>query len=117
MRRAGYSLVEVLIAFVILTLVLSALIPDQAALLRRTTFLQDRLLAHDYALSRAARLGYDLPLEVGVTDDDYRGWQIRTEVQPGDPTTGDIATLLTTITVFAQSGQSLARHETIRTVP
>jgi len=39
--RAGYSLVEVLIAFVIMTLVLSALIPGQAALLGRTTVLED----------------------------------------------------------------------------
>ena len=113
-RRAGYSLVEVLIAFVIMTLVLSALIPGQAALLGRTSAMEDRLLAHDYALSYAARLGQDIPFEIGTTTQTYRNWRINTTIAPGDPIGATTPTRMATITVFDLRGAELASFTTLQ---
>ena len=50
--RAGFSLLEVLIAFAVMAAVLGALVPGQAAMAARTGEAAGRLLAADYALSR-----------------------------------------------------------------
>ncbi|MDO6591939.1 hypothetical protein DS901_02505 [Loktanella sp. D2R18] len=90
-RRTGYSLLEVLIAFVILTLVLAALLPGQARLLGRATVQEQQLLAHDYALSQVAAIGTSTPPDIGTTENTYRNWDITTTIAPseslGDPTT------------------------------
>ena len=54
--RAGFSLLEVLIAFAVMAAVLGALVPGQAAMAARTGEAAERLLAADYALSRAGAL-------------------------------------------------------------
>ena len=54
--RAGFSLLEVLIAFAVMAAVLGALVPGQAAMAARTGEAAGRLLAADYALSRAGAL-------------------------------------------------------------
>ena len=54
--RAGFSLLEVLIAFAVMAAVLGALVPGQAAMAARTGEATGRLLAADYALSRAGAL-------------------------------------------------------------
>ena len=50
--RAGFSLLEVLIAFAVMAAVLGALAPGQAAMAARVGEAAERLLAADYALSR-----------------------------------------------------------------
>lgn len=116
--HAGYSLFEVMIAFVIMTLVLGALIPGQAQLLRRAAVQEDQLLAQDYALSRAAALGVEFPLVIGITRDSYKDWQISTDVsQASIIGIETIAAFAVTITVDDQQGQRLATIETLRTAP
>ena len=115
--REGYSLIEVLIAFVIMTLVLAALIPGQAALLSRATVLEEQVLAHDYALSRAARLGVDTPLVAGTARETYRDWQIDTEIIEGGMIRSEVETLVATITVTDLGGRQLASYQTLRVTP
>jgi len=111
--KAGYSLIEVLIAFVIVTLVLSALIPGQAMLLQRTVAQADRTLAFDYALSQAAHLGVTRPLAVGQTSETYRDWHVTTDIVPAAAASGfDVS-----ITVFSASGARLAQFETHMATP
>lgn len=83
-RRKGYSLLEVLIAFVILTLVLAALLPGQARLLDRASIQEQQLLAHDYALSLVATIGTSTPPDIGTTDSTYRNWNITTTIAPSE---------------------------------
>ena len=54
--RAGFSLLEVLIAFAVMAAVLGALLPGQAAMAARTGEAMERLPAADTALSRAGAL-------------------------------------------------------------
>ena len=115
--RAGYSLVEVMIAFVIMTMVLSALIPGQAALLGRATVAEDDVLALDYAMSLAAGLGVEDPLTPGQTQDVYRDWQVSIDVVPGDQMAGKVALMLVRITISDQSGRHLATFETLEVAP
>ncbi len=65
--RAGYSVFEVLVAFGIMALVLSALLPGQAQLLARASGGDEAILAHDFALSRIAHLSAVRPIEPGET--------------------------------------------------
>ncbi|WP_457645936.1 prepilin-type N-terminal cleavage/methylation domain-containing protein [Profundibacter sp.] len=113
-RRAGYSLFEVLIAFAILTLVLTALIPGQARLLARVQKQDDSFLAQDYAFSRMAQIGVVTPLAEGTTNETYRDWRIvetMAETRLDEP---DIPLYKISIDVLSQSGNTLAHVETLR---
>ena len=74
-RRSGYSVFEVLLAFAIMTLVLSALLPGQAKLLARAGQSDDMILAQDFALSRLAFLSAVRPLETGEVVTTHGPWQ------------------------------------------
>ena len=83
-RRAGYSLLEVLVAFAILTMVLTVLLPGKTALLMRLPEKEEHFLAYDYALSRLARLEAEgFPSEMRPTEvrEAYRGWQVVTQIE------------------------------------
>ncbi|RLJ60747.1 prepilin-type N-terminal cleavage/methylation domain-containing protein [Litoreibacter meonggei] len=80
--RAGFSLIEVLVAFTILSLVLVALIPGQARLLGRAADAEQQALAFDYALSKASELTVLEPLEVGTVETTYRNWTVVQETMP-----------------------------------
>ena len=60
--RAGFSLLEVLIAFAVMAAVLGALVPGQAAMAARTGEAAERLLAADHALYRLDALGVAEPV-------------------------------------------------------
>jgi type II secretory pathway pseudopilin PulG len=115
--RAGYSLLEVLLAFVIMTVVLAALIPGQAQLLNRASLQEDRLLAFDYALSRAARLGIETPLEIGASEEIYRDWLITTNISEGDTAELNVDTLHIEITVNQAGSGHLATFQTMAVTP
>lgn len=115
--RAGYSLFEVLIAFVVLSLVLAALIPGQSALLTRATLQDQRALAHDYALSRIAPLGITGDLLPGTTQDRYRDWFVQVDVVPGDTIGASTQTQQIMVTVRDLQDRQLARVETFRVIP
>lgn len=82
--RAGYSLLEVLVAFAILTMVLTVLLPGKTALLTRLPEMEERFLAYDYALSRLARLeaeGFTSEMQPAEVREAYRGWQVVTQIE------------------------------------
>lgn len=112
--RAGYSLFEVLIAFAILTTVLSALIPGQARLLARVTEQDNKFLAQDYAYSRMAQIGITDRMETGHKMDSYRTWNIAEEISQITLDDSDIELLKVIIEVQSASGAILARVESLR---
>jgi type II secretory pathway pseudopilin PulG len=115
--RAGYSLLEVLLAFVIMTVLLAALLPGQAQLLNRASLQEGRLLAFDYALSRAASLGIATPLEIRASEEIYRDWLITTDISEGDTIGPDVDTLHIEITVNQVGGGHLATFQTMAVTP
>lgn len=113
-RRAGYSLLEVLIAFVILTMVLSALIPGQARLLSRIDQQDEKFLAQDYAYSRMAQIGVSETVVSGSSTDRYRNWHIVQNVSETVLDNSDIRLFKIAIDVQTQGGETLTRVETLR---
>lgn len=116
-RRAGYSLLEVLIAFAIMTMVLTALIPGQARLLSRVARQDDQFLVQDYAYSRMAKIGVITPLEEGTQTDSYRSWQIIEEISETVLDGIDIRLFRVSIKVSARDGALLADIQTLRVAP
>lgn len=116
-RRAGYSLFEVLIAFAIMTMVLTVLIPGQARLLSRVTGQDDRFLAQDYAYSRMAKIGVVAPIEEGTQTDNYRNWQITEDISETTLDDIDIRLFRISIKVHNQDGTLLANVQTLRVIP
>ena len=112
--RAGYSLLEVLVAFAVMSMVLAVLIPGQARLFRRADEAGEILLAHDLAASRIARLGLELPLDPGSNESEWREWRIVEETVDLDPVEGQMPVRLIRVEVFSATGASLARVESLR---
>ncbi|WP_339691991.1 prepilin-type N-terminal cleavage/methylation domain-containing protein [Celeribacter baekdonensis] len=108
-KRAGYSLFEVLIAFAIMTMVLSALIPGQATLLRRSQDAADRVLAMDYAISVIDQIR--LEDGEGFAPDDqgaYGTWRVEIA-----STMAENENRLTSVTITSPQGQILAQYATL----
>lgn len=77
----GFSLIEVLVAFVILALALGVLLPSLSQISARPGDANRQLIATEIAVSEMARLGVEIPIEVGTVQGkwrDYR-WQIRVD--------------------------------------
>lgn len=75
--RAGYSLLEVLVAFVVMTLVLTAILPRQAVQLGRAEQAAQRGLALDYSRSLLDQMGVSKPLpQPGRSTTAYGDWRI-----------------------------------------
>ncbi|MEE9455326.1 MAG: prepilin-type N-terminal cleavage/methylation domain-containing protein [Paracoccaceae bacterium] len=77
---SGYSLIEVLIAFVILVSVLAVLLPSNATLFAAIPRTEERVLAQDYAQSRIATLGISRSVAIGEIQGTYRDKWIWHEV-------------------------------------
>jgi len=117
-RRAGYSLFEVLIAFAVMTMVLTALLPRQAGLFSRVAQVDERQLAQDFAYSRLDRLGVSDPLQPGITVQAYRDWRLtQTVTETVLPGASEITAVRILIEIASRSGARLARAETLRAVP
>ncbi|MCU0826013.1 MAG: type II secretion system GspH family protein [Tabrizicola sp.] len=85
--RAGYSLLEVLVAFAILTVVLSVILPGNGRLLLRTNSAEAQVLAQDYAMSRLERLvvaGWEDNRPLTTFSEDYRDWVVDVSIAPAD---------------------------------
>lgn len=108
----GYSLFEVLIAFAIMAMVLTALVPGQAKMLARASDADARSLAFDLALSRVAHLGVSKPLVLGETTSQQDTWNVIEQVTPANGAQLDIQ-----IRVVAESGKVLAEVTTTRALP
>jgi general secretion pathway protein I len=112
--RAGYSLLEVLVAFTIMAMVLAALIPGQANLLRRTTENEARLLATDYAASRIDRLGVSEPFDPGRREHSYRNWRAVEDVTLENLPSGGPRIYRVVEEIQSKSGVTLSRLEGVR---
>jgi type II secretory pathway pseudopilin PulG len=73
----GYSLIETLIAFSVMALVLSVLLPGQAQLLGRAVNADERVLAMDYAASMLDQLGVSREIKQGGDAFEYRDWNVQ----------------------------------------
>jgi type II secretory pathway pseudopilin PulG len=116
MRRAGYSLFEVLIAFAVMTMVLAVILPRQAGLLARASSIETRLAAQDAALSHLAGLRPE-DLSQAETVLPQTDWHIRQIITPThlDEVTRDL--LAITIRVETPKGRVLAEITDLRVAP
>lgn len=114
--RAGYSLFEVLIAFVIMTSVLAVLLPGQSRLLGRAEALQEQQLAFDFALSRLAVLQVAEDLPLGNSEDSYQAWVVQTEIKPGAILPSGRDTVHVEVRIRDRRGQQLALAESLLAV-
>lgn len=96
--RTGYSILEVLIAFAVMSMTLAVLLPGQTQLLGRAGSAAERVLAHEYALSRLEELRI---FGINSSTDTYENWQIRQE-EIVDNTGRTV-----TVSVYAASGRVL----------
>ena len=113
-RRAGYSLLEVLIAFAIMAMVLAVLVPGQVGLLRRTADAGSALLAADFAASRIDAFGVTEPVHTGRKETAYRDWVVLEEVSYKDVASGAPQVYQIAVEVQTKAGRSLARLESLR---
>lgn len=106
--RAGYSLFEVLIAFAIMSLVLSALLPGQTRLLERVQSADEQVLATDYAISLADLAVVTPPTQWRNATYDYRDWQVEQLVRQDVEGRPRIS-----IRILSQHGGELATIESL----
>ena len=76
--RSGYSILEVLIAFAVMSMTLAVLLPGQTQLLGRAGTASERALAHDLALSRLEAVPH---LGIGPATEPYEDWRIEQVVE------------------------------------
>jgi general secretion pathway protein I len=124
-QQKGFSLLEVLVAFAILSVSLGVLLQVFATGLRNATLSEEYTLATLHAESLLARIGTEIPLSEGMQEgqlDEIYAW--RSTVVPYfdegiDPEATDILTYQVRIEVFWR-GTSQARSvmlETLRLAP
>lgn len=102
---AGFTLIEVLVAFLIASLVLAAALDATASGLRQMRAAQDVRVATMLAESTLARLGADLPVEPGIREGRTPdGFLLRVEVRalPGAPGAA-VAPLQASVSVAKES--------------
>ncbi len=114
--RQGYSVFEVLIAFAIMALVLSALLPGQARLLTRASRGGDAVLAYDFARSRLAVLATEQPLEAGETVLEDGDWRAIQTVGFGESSSGAQSVEIM-VTVVDAAGREMATASDQRHIP
>lgn len=110
--RSGYSVFEVLIAFIIMAMVLAVLIPGQARMLLRASETDATVLAQDLAISRMAHFGVSRPVEIGEATSVHGDWQVVENVVPE----GDNLAIIE-VTVLSDRGKVLASITTTRRIP
>ncbi|HET6518572.1 MAG TPA: prepilin-type N-terminal cleavage/methylation domain-containing protein [Geminicoccaceae bacterium] len=121
---AGFTLIEVLIAFVILALALGALLPGFSTGLRGLDTADDYATAALLAESRLAAVGREEPLEEGTTagefDDRFR-WRLDVTALPGADPDGVLPVLpygvVLTVSWDARDDERSVVIETLRLGP
>lgn len=114
-RLVGFSLVEVLVAFAILTGVLIVIVPAVTGPTGEGATRIERAFARDFAMSRLARLGATQRIEPGETQGQSERWVWRERVQRSHPYGVPKPVFSVTVEVFDLSGRTrLARVEAFR---
>lgn len=113
--ETGFSVFEVLVAFTIMALVLSALLPGQARLLARATNGEDAVLAHDLALSRLATLSVGAPVVAGQSTTEHGTWQSVETIATGETIDG-LTEYVITVRILAADGREIAQATTLHRV-
>jgi general secretion pathway protein I len=80
-RQSGFSLLEVLVAFVLLSTVVTLLLQVFAGGLRNLKVADEYSVAVVLAESRIAEVGRVVPLEPGDTGGEWKGFRWRTSIQ------------------------------------
>lgn len=111
-RRAGYSLFEVLLAFAIMAMILSVLLPRQTDMLRRIQAVDAQALAHDYAMSRLALATVVGPLNAGTTTDTYRAWTVTETIQNAPLGGTNLSAWTVRVVIEDATGTPLAEAQT-----
>lgn len=115
-KTAGYSLIEVLIAFVIMASVLAVLLPSNTSLFVAIPRVQNRLLAQDYAQSRLATLGISRPILVGTDRGNYReNWVWHETITLRSESTPDLQLFEVSIKILLPDNTELAAITVLRT--
>lgn len=116
---AGFTLIEVLIAFVILALALGALLPGFSAGLRGLDAADDYATAALLAESRLAAVGREAPLEEGTTsgafDDRFR-WRLDVTALPEADPEGVLPVLPYAVALTVSWGEGDGRAIVIETL-
>lgn len=99
---AGMTLIEVLVALVIVAVALSAAIASSSNVVIQTEYLQQRSIAHWVAMNRATELQLELTVTTGENwrQADMLGqqWNVRTNIKP----TSDNDILRAEVSVFKE---------------
>ena len=114
MKNAGYSLVEVLVAFAIMASVLTILIPGQTALIRQSNDVGSKLTAQEIALSHLARIGTEVPLDIGAYETQIGSFRLKHHVNQMQFSETDLDQLEIIVTVESSAGRELTRLREIR---
>ena len=123
-RNGGFTLIEVLVAFVLLAMLLGGFLNVFSSGLKSVRSSEAHAAAVQVAEARMATIGVEIPLaegvETGLSDDGYR-WT--TEIGPfeleGEESSADLAALRVRVTVAWQAaGQERSVVlETLRLIP
>jgi general secretion pathway protein I len=89
-RREGFTLLEVLVALLIFGLAFGVLAQIFQTGFRQSSAAEEMSAATLLARSQLARIGIDVPLEIGETEDDVGdGFRVRTTIAPAGLATSD----------------------------
>jgi type II secretory pathway pseudopilin PulG len=110
-KSAGYSLLEVLIAFFVMATVLAVLIPEQGGLLQRGRESQAETLAYDYAHSVIASRSVSRELQPDSERFDYRDWSVDVALEELGISTGPMTVFRIEVRVSGSNGRALAHAQ------
>ena len=115
-QQRGYTLLEVVVAFAILTLSLSTLIPGLATLTGQSGTARETLAATEFARSLIEPIGIAEPLRPGVREGRVGdAWRWRIGIEPYRDEGGPVGAGLYSIVVeVTAGGRELTRLQTIR---
>lgn len=105
MNKAGFTLIEVLIALAILGVSLPVLLGIFSDTLHRTRQGEDRMIAASLAETLLAKAGIESPLQIGRTSGNFgNGYRWQLEVEPYRQLSEDPASAVRTFAVRATVG-------------
>ncbi|MES0863745.1 type II secretion system protein [Ruegeria sp. SCPT10] len=115
-KRAGYSLFEVLVAFTVMTMVLSVVLPRQAEFLAHANTRMERVKAADMAYSRLSELGMTLALESGENLEQIGDWLLFQRITSMDSVEPISDLVEVTVEIRSTAGDVLFQVSEVRVV-